>query len=190
MGVGGCVPPPQCRGERRCALNFFFIPFGIPIYKDATVPLYHGDGSDRLYMLGPDYKKIEVPDKNNNIPPAVYVHPDRWDEFKQKLDLKEIELSEIFNGNEIREISPGGTVTVKVDYPMPPVSEHDYWSAVTGVPCPTDGCDQTVVWYEAGYVPGYRVCMKALGGGRFDEGTLRHRFIAKGNAKTPILESQ
>jgi len=55
-----------------------------------------------------------------------------------------------------------------------------WWDAVTSVPCPVDGCDQTVVWYEAGYVPGYRVCMARLAGEEhtFDRDTLRHRFLA------------
>jgi len=63
---------------------------------------------------------------------------------------------------------------------------RDYWSAVTDVPCPVPGCDQTVIWYEAGYVPGYRVCMKPSGDG-YDHDSLRHRFIAGGNADAPVL---
>lgn len=66
-----------------------------------------------------------------------------------------------------------------------------YWSAVTNVPCPVEGCDQTVVWYEAGYVPGYRVCMaqsgRAADGNRYDIDSLRHRFHASGNADSPTL---
>jgi hypothetical protein len=42
------------------------------------------------------------------------------------------------------------------------------------------GCSQTLVWYEAGYVPGYRVCMARLPGDgseeRYDMDTLTHRF--------------
>ena len=34
----------------------------------------------------------------------------------------------------------------------------DYWRQVDWTPCPV--CDAPVVWYEAGYVPGYRVCAK------------------------------
>lgn len=26
------------------------------------------------------------------------------------------------------------------------------------VPCPSRGCGRALVWYEAGYVPGYRIC--------------------------------
>ena len=33
-----------------------------------------------------------------------------------------------------------------------------------------------LVWYEAGYVPGYRVCMAPIPGGGFDADSLRHRF--------------
>lgn len=32
----------------------------------------------------------------------------------------------------------------------------DYWRQVDWTPCPV--CGAPVVWYEAGYVPGYRVC--------------------------------
>jgi hypothetical protein len=68
----------------------------------------------------------------------------------------------------------------------------DAWDAVTDIPCPVDGCQQTVVWYEAGYVPGYRVCMAAVGvdakGIRtFDYGTLRHRFVADISVVPAIL---
>jgi len=64
----------------------------------------------------------------------------------------------------------------------------DYWSAVSTVPCPVPGCTQTVVWYEAGYVPGYRVCMAANGDGSYDEGSIRHHFQAGGTAERPTLE--
>lgn len=38
-----------------------------------------------------------------------------------------------------------------------PGGEHqDFWSQVDLTPCPT--CGAALVWYEAGYVPGYRVC--------------------------------
>lgn len=67
-------------------------------------------------------------------------------------------------------------------YPMPPRG-LDWWAAVTDVPCPVADCTQTVVWYEAGYVPGYRVCMAvadddAPGAATYDHGTRRHRFLA------------
>lgn len=52
---------------------------------------------------------------------------------------------------------------------------HDYWQAVTDVPCPrcTTG---TVRWAEAGYVPGYRIC----------DGCDTH-FLAKGTPEAPTL---
>lgn len=64
-----------------------------------------------------------------------------------------------------------------------------YWPAVTDVACPVDGCDQTIVWYEAGYVPGYRVCMAAIPGvsDGYDMDTITHRFLAKGDAASPTL---
>lgn len=61
-------------------------------------------------------------------------------------------------------------------YDMPPSPDpHDPWAAITGVPCPVEGCDQELVWWEAGYVPGYRACMAPCDGGH-DMRTLRHRF--------------
>jgi hypothetical protein len=73
-------------------------------------------------------------------------------------------------------------------YDMPPRG-HDYWAAVTDVPCPVHGCGQTVVHYEAGYVPGYRVCMAPAPGapGMFQVDTLRHRFLAKGRLGAATL---
>jgi hypothetical protein len=58
--------------------------------------------------------------------------------------------------------------------------ERDRWDRVTNVACPVEGCNQTVLWYEAGYVPGYRVCMAPLPdvNGAYDIGTIRHRFLA------------
>jgi hypothetical protein len=39
-----------------------------------------------------------------------------------------------------------------------PGEYDDYWRQVDFTPCPV--CGAPVVWYEAGYVPGYRVCAK------------------------------
>jgi hypothetical protein len=65
-------------------------------------------------------------------------------------------------------------------YAMTPVP-GDYWGAVSLVPCPVAGCQRTVVWFENGYVPGYRACL-----GPSDR-TPRHRFLAAGNAAAPTL---
>jgi hypothetical protein len=72
-------------------------------------------------------------------------------------------------------------------YRMPSRSEVDFWVSVTDVPCPVAGCRNTVVWYEAGYVPGYRVCMARLDADHFDHDSIEHRFMAKGNAREPLL---
>ena len=40
--------------------------------------------------------------------------------------------------------------------PEYPGEHPDYWQQVDWTPCPV--CGAPVVWYEAGYVPGYRVC--------------------------------
>src|SRR5438105_4031429 len=37
-----------------------------------------------------------------------------------------------------------------------PIEFPDYWAQVDFTPCPQ--CGAPVVWYEAGFVPGYRVC--------------------------------
>ncbi len=62
----------------------------------------------------------------------------------------------------------------------------DPWAAVTGIPCPVAGCNQTVCWFEAGYVPGYRVCMAPAGEG-FDIDSIRHRFLAGPDLTHPKL---
>lgn len=71
-------------------------------------------------------------------------------------------------------------------YYLPPDPE-DYWHAVTGCPCPVPGCGQTVVWWEAGYVPGYRACMAPAGQDTYSPDTLRHRFLARGDSRAPCL---
>jgi len=58
---------------------------------------------------------------------------------------------------------------------MPARHPWDVWPDITGAPCPVPGCGHELVWYEAGYVPGYRVCMARLGSG-YDARTLRHQF--------------
>lgn len=42
--------------------------------------------------------------------------------------------------------------------PQYPTEHPDYWIQVDWTPCPV--CGAPVVWYEAGYVPGYRVCSR------------------------------
>ena len=42
--------------------------------------------------------------------------------------------------------------------PAYPQEFADYWNQVAFTPCPL--CGAPVVWYEAGYVPGYRVCAR------------------------------
>jgi hypothetical protein len=62
-------------------------------------------------------------------------------------------------------------------YEMPAADPWDVWHDVTDAPCPHPGCDQTLVWYEAGYVSGYRVCMGRRADGGYDRTTLRHRWL-------------
>ena len=44
------------------------------------------------------------------------------------------------------------------DEPEYPGEHIDYWLQVDWTPCPV--CGAPVIWYEAGYVPGYRVCSR------------------------------
>jgi len=72
-------------------------------------------------------------------------------------------------------------------YDMEPVAD-DIWAAVTNVPCPVKDCGQTVVWYEANYGPGYRVCARVTGNGSFGQATIRHHFQARfRNSRAPTL---
>ena len=71
-------------------------------------------------------------------------------------------------------------------YAVTPIPD-DYWAAVTDVPCPVHECSQTVCWYEAGYVPGYRVCMAPLDGA-YAVDTIRHCFQADGDVLAPTLQ--
>jgi hypothetical protein len=64
-----------------------------------------------------------------------------------------------------------------------PVNTDFPWSSITDVPCPVDGCGQMLVWYEAGYVPGYRVCMARYDESHYDPATLRHRFVLDSDCK-------
>lgn len=44
-----------------------------------------------------------------------------------------------------------------VNEPKYPLEFPDYWSQIDFTPCPV--CNAPVIWYEAGYVPGYRICI-------------------------------
>jgi hypothetical protein len=68
------------------------------------------------------------------------------------------------------DLMPAGIVAVHLNHSDPriglrleseepyPQEYLDYWATVDFTPCPV--CQAPVVWYEAGYVPGYRVCTK------------------------------
>jgi len=71
-------------------------------------------------------------------------------------------------------------------YEMEPVP-HNYWAAVTDVPCPVKGCEGTVVWCEAGHIPGWRTCMMPIGNGCYDMRSVKHFFLADGNVDHPTL---
>jgi len=42
--------------------------------------------------------------------------------------------------------------------PPYPIERPDVWAQADWTPCPD--CGAPIVWYESGYVPGYRVCAK------------------------------
>lgn len=68
-------------------------------------------------------------------------------------------------------------------YRMPPRSPRDMWGDITSyagqppVPCPVAGCDQHLVWDEAGRVPGARSCMRSVRDDAYDVDSCRHRFV-------------
>ena len=51
---------------------------------------------------------------------------------------------------------PPHTLLRMENEPAWPDEHEDYWLQVDWTPCPV--CGAPVVWYEAGYIPGYRVC--------------------------------
>jgi hypothetical protein len=81
------------------------------------------------------------------------------------------------------ERNPHGTGYAEYDaYIMPERDPNNIWAAITSydgapVPCPVEGCDHEMVWYEAGYVPGYRVCMAPTDSGAHLLDSIRHRFV-------------
>lgn len=62
-----------------------------------------------------------------------------------------------------------------ITYPMRRVQKYEYWPSVTDVACPCCA-GGTVRWFEAGYVPGYRICDKC-----------HQHFLADGNMDAPTL---
>lgn len=85
----------------------------------------------------------------------------------------------------------GGTYTA---YVMPPAHPVDRWADITSSPrdghvvlCPVAGCGQQLVWYEAGYVPGYRVCMRPRSLQSYDPASLRHRFVLDHGRGTVLI---
>ena len=59
-------------------------------------------------------------------------------------------------------------------YDMP--RKENFWASVTNVPCPREGCDGTILWHEAGFVPGYRKC-----------DTCKRHFLASGNEQIVLV---
>lgn len=93
----------------------------------------------------------------------------------------------------VTDTSDGGqTYEPHRAWQMPPTHPTDHWADITDVRCPHQRCRQTLVWYEAGYVPGYRVCMATIRtdtGGAYDPTSIRHRFrLAPGAWGTLVME--
>lgn len=76
---------------------------------------------------------------------------------------------------EMHNLDGRGSKRTHVYEMDPSPDKFDFWLAVTDVPCPACNAG-TIRWYEAGYVPGYRVC----------DGCKRH-FLADGTAEAPKL---
>lgn len=64
-------------------------------------------------------------------------------------------------GLVISFISGGAEVAIRTeDEPPYPRECPAAWYIIGDfVPCPRRGCGRGLVWYEAGYVPGYRICL-------------------------------
>ena len=54
--------------------------------------------------------------------------------------------------------SDGLGIRMKDDAPFDDEIGHAYWEQAHFLPCPE--CGAPLVWYEAGFVPGYRVCAR------------------------------
>jgi hypothetical protein len=76
----------------------------------------------------------------------------------------------------VYDMPPKAEPVYGLDRQTPVGSTPDYWAAVTDVSCPIPGCAGIIRWYEAAYVPGYRVC----------DVCARH-FLAQGTAEAPVL---
>jgi hypothetical protein len=50
------------------------------------------------------------------------------------------------------------SLRMEIEPPYPGEHDGDYWRRLDFTPCPK--CGAPLIWYEAGYVPGYRVCAK------------------------------
>lgn len=52
----------------------------------------------------------------------------------------------------------GLALRMEIEPEYPGEIGHAFWEQVDFTPCPK--CGAALIWYEAGYVPGYRVCAK------------------------------
>ena len=76
----------------------------------------------------------------------------------------------------MRRLNPSGTgARLHRVYRLPSLSPTNYWVSVTDVPCPSCGTG-TVLWHEAGFVPGYRRCDKC-----------KRHFLASSTVAEPEL---
>lgn len=53
----------------------------------------------------------------------------------------------------------GLALRLEIEPEYPGEIGHAYWEQLDFTPCPR--CSAPLVWYEAGYVPGYRVCARS-----------------------------
>ena len=72
-------------------------------------------------------------------------------------------------------------------YNVPLLNMVNAWDSVTDIPCPVEGCEHRVLWYENGYVPGYRVCMKEIDKNKFLYESIKHRLMAKPGPEPKLI---
>lgn len=136
-------------------------------------PLAHPDADGRWMGDSGEPRWSRVDDLRTDSPIA------EWASVSQGLPLTGLLPAQPIRSHGQR--NPHGTGYERyVLYQMPPGDPWDSWADITSyrgapVACPVAGCPGELVWYEAGYVPGYRVCMRPLDQGH-DRGTIRHHF--------------
>ena len=120
--------------------------------------------------------KAQYQDRTGLFPEIKSIAPIKINDVRMTLSAREAleESGAIFSLNgdyylvELGQKMPKGIVAARVpgedciairlenEMPYPDEFESSWWEQAEWLPCPV--CSAPLVWYEAGYVPGYRVC--------------------------------